>query len=150
MTEISEELRKQIKSLKAPNIAVIGGTGVGKSSLINAVFGMDLAQVGAGLPVTKEFRRYPENEESNVPIVIYDSAGYEAAKETQFVDGVINFLTQKRNEGIEQQIHLVWYVINASSGRVQTFEETIFKILISSVYQQLSFFLSAIVQNRQR
>ncbi|WP_353888713.1 GTPase [uncultured Microbacterium sp.] len=35
------------------NLAVVGGTGVGKSSLINAVFGRDLAKVGKGLPVTR-------------------------------------------------------------------------------------------------
>ncbi|MDP5339743.1 MAG: 50S ribosome-binding GTPase [Nodularia sp. (in: cyanobacteria)] len=128
--QISEELKAQITKLKAPNIAVIGGTGVGKSSLINAVFGRNLAKIGAGLPVTQEFCRYPADEESrDVPVVIYDSAGYEAAKETQFVDGVIDFLTQKTKEGLEKQIHLVWYIINASSGRVQKFEETIIENL---------------------
>ena len=128
--QILEKLKEEIKKLKAPNIAVIGGTGVGKSSLINAVFGRDLARIGAGLPVTQEFCRYPADEESSdVPIVIFDSAGYEAAKETEFVNNVIDFLTKKTNEGLDQQIHLVWYVINASSGRVQKFEETIIENL---------------------
>ncbi|MBH8577342.1 50S ribosome-binding GTPase [Nostocaceae cyanobacterium CENA369] len=124
--QISEELKEQISKLERPNIAVIGGTGVGKSSLINAVFGKELAKTGAGLPVTQEFCRYPGDEYSeNVPIFIYDSAGYEAEKEKEFVEGVLNFLSNKKKEGVDKQIHLVWYVINASSGRVQEFEKKI-------------------------
>jgi predicted GTPase len=131
--QISEELKDQIKQLPSPNIAVIGGIGVGKSSLINAVFGKELAKTGAGLSVTKEFCRYPADEESkDVPIFIYDSAGYEVEKQTEFVNGVLNFLAEKKNEGIDKQIHLVWYVINAASARVQDFEKTI----INNINQQ--------------
>ncbi|NLH69727.1 MAG: hypothetical protein GX454_06060, partial [Brooklawnia sp.] len=35
------------------NLAVLGATGVGKSTLINAVFGEDLARTGIGAPVTQ-------------------------------------------------------------------------------------------------
>ena len=35
------------------NLGIVGETGVGKSSLVNAVFGEARARVGVGLPVTR-------------------------------------------------------------------------------------------------
>ena len=38
--KLEEEFEKQKAELQKPNLAVVGGTGVGKSSLINSVFGI--------------------------------------------------------------------------------------------------------------
>ncbi len=123
---INEELKEQISKLNAPNIAIVGRTGVGKSTIINAVFGGNVAKVGAGLPITQGFCRYPdESSDNGMPIVVYDSAGYEAGKEEEFVKDVLDFINQKQSAGIDKQIHLVWYVINASSARVELFEKGI-------------------------
>ena len=120
---ISEEVKDIIKNLKAPNIAVIGRTGTGKSTLVNKVFGIDFAKTGAGLPITESFCRFPpEDSDKFSPVVIYDSPGYEATKEAEWVKNVIQFLDEKKAEGVEKQIHLVWYTINASSARVENFE----------------------------
>ena len=56
------------------NIVVAGKTGVGKSTLINAVFEEDLAATGIGEPVTKENKEYTKE---NVPISIWDTVGLE-------------------------------------------------------------------------
>lgn len=113
---VTKAVGSVIKQIKAPNIAVLGATGTGKSSLINAVFGKDLAEVGAGLPVTRGFHLY-----SNELVNIYDSAGYELGEGITFVDNIIEFFQAKEIAGIEQQIHLVWYLINAASARVERF-----------------------------
>jgi predicted GTPase/uncharacterized protein (DUF697 family) len=116
-TSVTEAIANVINNIQAPNILVIGGTGTGKSSLINAVFGADLAKVGAGFPVTQGFNFY-----SNGLVNIYDSAGYEADQAIVFVKDIFKFLRDKHTGGIEKQIHIVWYVINASSARVQSFD----------------------------
>ncbi|MBN3905198.1 MAG: GTPase domain-containing protein [Nostoc sp. NMS1] len=103
--------------IKSPNILVMGAIGAGKSSLINAVFGKEPAKVGAGLPVTKSFNYY-----SNSIVNIYDSAGYQLSEGKTFVENIIEFLQTKEKLGIEEQIHLVWYLINAASARVEFFE----------------------------
>ncbi|MER3393367.1 MAG: GTPase, partial [Microcella pacifica] len=59
------------------NLAVVGGTGVGKSSLINAVFGRDLAKVGKGLPVTRGAQYF--HDES---LGIWDLEGFEIGSAT--------------------------------------------------------------------
>jgi len=123
---ITDKLKEEISKLAAPNIAVIGRTGVGKSTIINSVFGANLAQTGAGLPITQYFCRYPElGSDNTMPIVIYDSPGYEAGREPEFVEMVLDFLANKQKEGTDKQIHLVWYIINASSARVELFEKEI-------------------------
>ena len=71
-----DEFQKQIDSVKKPNLAIVGGTGVGKSSLINRIFGKSAAKAGAGIPVTKGMNKIEDPSES-VPIVFYDTEGYE-------------------------------------------------------------------------
>lgn len=124
---ISEEIKERIKQLKSPNIAVIGRTGTGKSTLINKIFGIEFAKTGAGLPITQKFERFPpEDSEQIYPVVLYDSPGYEAAKELEWVDKVLHVIEEKQSEkDLEKHIHLIWYVINAASARVEKFEEDI-------------------------
>ena len=54
------------------NLAIIGSSGVGKSSLVNAVFGRDWAKVGKGLPVTRGVQYF--NDDS---LGIWDVEGFE-------------------------------------------------------------------------
>src|SRR5688572_24731191 len=57
-TKLVEEFDSIQKKVKRPNILLVGATGVGKSSLINCIFGSDIAPVGVGMPVTKGVHPY--------------------------------------------------------------------------------------------
>ena len=74
MGELKTELKTVLDKMSPPNIAVIGRTGAGKSTLINKVFGSDLAKTGVGLPVSDAFVRYPEFLDEKPLVVVFGSA----------------------------------------------------------------------------
>ena len=121
--KIEEELSKQKAELVKPNIVVCGGTGTGKSSLINRFFSMEVAKVGSGEPITKGMNKL---EQENIPVIIYDTEGYEISSASK---GTINFEEkikpeiEEMNKGVlKDQVHLVWYCISITNHRVTNYD----------------------------
>ncbi|MCR4922571.1 MAG: GTP-binding DUF697 domain-containing protein [Lachnospiraceae bacterium] len=110
---------ERIKNLNNLNIIVAGKTGVGKSTLINAVFRDELAKTGIGKPVTDHMR---EISKKDIPLTIFDTRGFELGKEVQ--KQVRDEVVQKIKDGfmtkdINKAIHCIWYCINTASNRVE-------------------------------
>ncbi len=51
---IADAVADAAKQMGHVNILIAGRSGVGKSTLVNAIFHEDLAETGQGRPVTKE------------------------------------------------------------------------------------------------
>ncbi len=112
-------IAEKIKNLKTLNIIVAGKTGVGKSTLINAVFREKLAKTGIGRPVTDHMRKITKK---GIPLSIYDTRGFELGKEIQ--DQVKKEVIETISKGIatkdvNKSIHCIWYCINTASNRVE-------------------------------
>jgi len=96
------------------NLAVVGGTGVGKSSLVNAVFGRDLAKVGKGLPVTRGAHYFHDDS-----LGIWDLEGFEIGSEKSPAESLRDNLATIRQRPANEQISVVWYCVNAHADRLQ-------------------------------
>lgn len=109
----------KIKNLNTLNIIVAGKTGVGKSTLINAVFRDKLAETGMGKPVTDHMRKISKK---GIPLSIYDTRGFELGKEVQqqVKQEVVETISKGlATQDINKAIHCIWYCINTASNRVE-------------------------------
>jgi len=119
---IYEKTNQEIKSLKPVNVMIIGKTGVGKSTLINNIFREHIAKTGIGSPVTDHIKRLSKE---GVPINLYDTKGIELSHESQeLVKKEILDEIKKMDSfiDVEDHIHIIWYMINALSSRIEPFE----------------------------
>ena len=117
--EAIDAIGEKIKNLNTLNIIVAGKTGVGKSTLINAVFKENLAETGMGKPVTDHMRRITKK---GMPLAIYDTRGFELGKEvqTQVKQEVVDTVSKGlATQDINKAIHCIWYCINTASNRVE-------------------------------
>lgn len=113
---------KPLPSDQPLNILIAGKTGVGKSTLINSVFGEELTKTALGKPETEQVIKITN---PNSLVNIYDTRGFELAKEgrkisQQEIDDLINSLYLAGQS--EDYLHVIWYCINAQSKRIESTE----------------------------
>ena len=108
-----EELEKDLDSkidaddLPAANIMVAGITGTGKSTLINAIFGSEMAATGMGTPVTDHISEYGDKD---IPVHIWDTVGLEldAEKTKQSIKAIKDTIASKvSSENPYDRVHAI-------------------------------------------
>lgn len=127
----SRERQRELEELGHANILIIGQTGVGKSTLVNAVFRKPLAKAGTGKPVTKFNQRF---EDPSVPVTLYDTKGVELGDSKRRVIRDFKRLIEKsRKADPKDHIHLVWYCIHPEQTRIQDYDIDIIRSLAEDI-----------------
>ena len=93
------------------NLMLVGATGCGKSSTINALFNMDLAKVGDIEPETKDIIEY---ELGNLTIWDTPGLGDSVEADRAHIEKIVRKLSETGNDG-NLLIDLVLVVLDASS-----------------------------------
>ncbi|MCR5255617.1 MAG: GTP-binding DUF697 domain-containing protein [Acetatifactor sp.] len=101
------------------NVLVIGNSGVGKSTLINAVLGENVAETSWGnTGTTKELKIY-ENDE--VPFRIIDTVGFEPSfvKELRAINAVKKWSKDAAKNGEnDKKISTIWFCVDGTSRKL--------------------------------
>ncbi len=116
-----QQWNEEAKKLGRFNLAIFGKTGVGKSTLINAIFGEDVAPAGSGRPVTQESHLYLTRAGT---LGLYDTRGLEIGSSSEQVLGELRgFIESKRGADPEEHIHIAYYCIRAGDHRIEPAEQ---------------------------
>ncbi len=112
---MSDSEKRTLEEMDPVNIVITGSTGIGKSTLINAVFGKKLAKVGVGAPITMQIEKITD---PSLPMCLYDTRGLEIKNSAATISEIKNFIEDLRKAtNAADQIHVVWLCIHERSNR---------------------------------
>ncbi len=114
MSKMLEHIKKEKPKM---NVLLMGATGVGKSSLINALFGKEIAKTGVGKPITQHLEKYVDEEKG---LILWDTKGiedkdYENTLESIKKEMEDSFKTLNEKEAID----VAYLCVKETSSRVQ-------------------------------
>ncbi len=106
------------------NIIVAGRTGVGKTTLIGAVFGREVGDTLAGRPRTRGRIWYPEVPGETDVLRLCDTEGLEVERFRETLEGLrAEIATANKSDDPFEHIHCAWLCIDEPSQTVQPGEE---------------------------
>lgn len=112
--------------MKRGNVLVIGNSGVGKSTLINAVLGDEKAKTGWGTTGTTNRLELYEPENDEIPFRIIDTVGFQPGilQQQRAIQAVKKWSKECAKNGHEDnQINVIWFCVEGTSRKL--FPETI-------------------------
>ena len=96
------------------NLAIFGKTGVGKSTLVNAIFGSEIAQTGIGEPVTRAEHLYLHQSGT---LGVLDTRGLEVGRDNAaLIAELKDYLHGMRRKPLAEQLHVAWYCVRAPTA----------------------------------
>jgi len=115
-----KKYQEQAEKIGRFNLAIFGKTGVGKSTLINAIFGEEVAPTGIGKPVTMSEHLYLHREGF---LGVLDTRGLEIGVDTDtLIRELGDYVKRMRQEPLSEQIHVAWYCLRAGDRRFENTE----------------------------
>ncbi len=120
---IDDQFREALKKRGRLNLLVAGRSGVGKSTLINAVFQGNLAETGQGRPITRDIKAYSKE---GIPLTLFDSRGLEMEKYPETLAALEKLVADSRaHVDPHEHLHAAWVCVSEDSRRVEEGESKV-------------------------
>ncbi|KAF9062737.1 hypothetical protein BDP27DRAFT_1451637 [Rhodocollybia butyracea] len=120
--ELPSSTEEILKSCDRFRILVLGKSGAGKSSLINATFGVNVANVSHEVSGVSDIHNeitYAENSK----FILHDSQGF-VAGETQNYETVKKFITDRaKQRELKDRLHAIWFCMEVPTENGALFEK---------------------------
>lgn len=127
ISEQLKQLKEAVQKRGRVNLLVAGKTGVGKSTLINAVFQGNFANTGSGRPVTKGTRKI---KKKGVPLQIFDTRGLELHRSLEPFKELEDLICGRaQSEDPNEHIHCAWLCLSEDGRRVEDAEINLLNLL---------------------
>jgi uncharacterized protein (DUF697 family)/predicted GTPase len=125
--EVKKEVEKVLEERGRVNVVIAGRTGVGKSTLVNAVFQGQLAETGQGRPVTTSTR---EISKAGIPLTVFDTRGLELDRYRDTLAELEQLVKERaaRASPVEH-LHVAWVCVSEDSRRVEEGETRLHALL---------------------
>lgn len=108
----------------------MGASGVGKSSLVNSFFGIDIAKTGDGVPQTQHLEKFVYEDKG---LILWDTKGIEAADYQNTLADLRKALQNAKEEAVASRSldglpHIAWLCIKETSKRIEEREIELVKL----------------------
>src|SRR5215470_8229544 len=125
--QFSAKFEEESRNIGRFNLAIFGKTGVGKSTLINAIFGEEVAETGIGAPITRGSHLYLH---VSGHFGVLDTRGLEIGKDSATILRELEqYVQEMRRQPLAEQIHVVWYCVRAADRRFENTEAEFIRAL---------------------
>ncbi len=120
MEKMCEAIKKEKPIM---NILLMGAIGVGKSSLINGLFGQEVAKAGVGKSLTQHLEKYVDEEKG---LILWDTKGIEAKDYQNTMESIKKEMEDSFKMLNEKEaIDVAYLCVKETSSRVEEREKAL-------------------------